>query len=274
MASEFVSVDVTVSTTSIPAPPIKLSSRTKELPSFDGVPIPDIDIGGGTLETPDIDVDLGTIPVPEVSVGTRSRDLGSTPGFFLPDVSLPTLRVETFEVELFGSSFDVVDPRDSRLVGGSVGVEFNNGLALPSILIPTVDVGTQDLPLPRVQQSLPDIPIPRFAQELPDVPAFAPGPLQIPTGGRLTGSVGVVDPTGVDAAVEFDFTGLQAEVLSPLPSSFIGDPAEYVFQTVLSELESRVTVDVAERVKGVLDGFLELLLAEETKERLRDQADE
>jgi hypothetical protein len=90
---------------------------------------------------------------------------------------------------------------------------------------------------------------------------------------RIVGEVAGLLPQQFDSAGEaFGFLGdLSA---SDGLRAFISDPAGYVLDAVLSEAERRLDETLLPRLKSLTDAALDVALESETKERLRDQADE
>lgn len=269
---DFLTAEASVDTVDIPTPPVELDRETVSFPTFGPFRLPDIDFGPFRFDLPDVSIPEVNVPVPSVDVRTDFEslpDIGPIPDV---DVDLPFLDIDTDPVTIPVVDYTiwVVDPFGSELVGGDVDISFYDIDTPGFIPVPDVDVRVTDFPVGGQFFRIPDVDIPGIDVRLPDIPELSLPDVAVPVGARLTGSFGVADPTTLSVSVGVEWGSVQSFVLQPIPGGFLTEPVVWAFESVLSELESRITVDTAKRIEQVLDGFLELLLSDETKQKVND----
>jgi hypothetical protein len=269
--SDFLTVDVSVSSISIPTPPVVFDQETVAFPVIGPYGIPDIDYGPFRFNLPNVDIPQIYVPDPSLDPGTTTLYESFSFRFFVPDVDLPELSVEYefIEIPVVDFGFWILDPFEIELTGGSVGWETIDVDETISINVPDPGLSVDYTSVGGGTVTFQDISIPGLDVDTPNIPRFNLPSVTVPIGASLDGSQPVPDPTTIQASASIDVDGIAAYVLSPLPADFVANPAEWVFWTVLDEVESHITVDVAKRLRDVSEGFLELVLEEETKERLR-----
>lgn len=270
--AKWVSVEIDFDPLSIPTPPVDIDTETVYLPDIGPFSFPELDFGPidfppdevrlPEFTVPDVDVfpgvqtvplpDLGPIPIPKLS----SIDLGLA----TRTVTVPVIGFDISIIDPFSSAIDLSNAefRDFTLnTPGSVLVPFSNvnvdprtvggdKLGLPSFTIPRVE--TPGLSIPKI--------------DLPDIPK--------PTGASLEGSIDVPDPTTLDASVSVDFDAIKDFVLDALPTDFVADASAWVFFTVLKQFQQHISKPVAKTLKTIIEGFLQLLLTEETKQKVAE----
>jgi len=245
-------------------------------------------------------VDLGRVSLPTVNETLRVPDI-SFESINLPsDITIPTVSftpgwIGTQRVSIptpFGQfELEVIDPFGFRLPDVDVGFRSVNLPGFQSFPVPEadtetvrVDLGAVDLP--EINENLGSVP-------LPDVPAETLASFPLPSIKTSTSTESFPDPSTLRVEVAVDDDTL-ADTLLPdgalaflrdTESAVLGaltdatgvatdlftDTARFVFETAFTELESRVTEQTAERIKSLVEGFLQLLLSEDTKQDLRER---
>jgi len=245
-------------------------------------------------------VDLGRVPLPTVSETLRvpSISFESIPlpsSIIVPTVSFSPGNLATQRVSIptpFGQfGLDVIDLFSSQLPDLDVGFRSVDLPGFQSFPVPepgleTVRVELGAVDLPEIDEDLGSIP-------LPDVPTEPLASFPLPSIETSTSTESFPDPSTLRLEVAVDDATL-ADTLLPdgalaflrdtesavlealtdatgVATDLFTDTARFVFETAFSELESRVTEQTAERIKRLVEGFLQLLLDEDTKQDLREQ---
>jgi hypothetical protein len=287
---------------------LQFESRTVSLPTVSvrddtqvvQLPAP---LRGGQLDLGRLRLELGTVSLGEEEVQLPIPDIGfeviRLPGQIqVPTVDFEPGRLATRTVGIptpLGTlPVSVIDLGGSRLpdvdVGGrSVGLPGNVILNVPEPGVETVTLSLPAVELPDINTSLGSVP-------LPDVGAGVLARFPLPRITVESEEVAVPRPGTLGVAVDVDTDRLAAALLPPGALAFLRSPQEsvlqaltdatgvspelftdtprFVFETVFAELESRVTEATARRIRELTNGFLELVLTEETKQDLRDRTRE
>jgi hypothetical protein len=258
------------------------------------VRIPEVSVGEGSIPTPNIprfDPDLPpvpipvrgetrftlpefTVPVPTIREGETFIPLPSLPDiFYVEDVDVG-LRVETETFDFLGLEGFVTLPTDVELIGPDVEFAFKSFDLPVGLEVPSVDVGTTrrrfggDLvTLPGIDIEREPLPLPSLGPiEIPDIPV--PEVRVDPDGETVRVPTQVVPDVSVNTA-EF-----RRVLLGPLPAGLLEDPPGYVFTAVVAEFESRIGDGLLGTLRRLVNSILESALSEETRQRLRDRAEE
>jgi len=185
---------------------------------------------------------------------------------------------------LDGRAFDVF-----REAGVSFGTQ---AVTIPAVVLPfTVDTSARAL-LRRGALLDRDVSVtrPSFTVQLFDG-LTVPLPT-VPTGVQRGDPVDVPDPSSFDVTIDVDVPTLRDQVLPDTLRAFADDPSgavltaltdgtgvspalftdtsRFVFETFLTAVEARITAATARRVRDIADGLLSVVVAEETREALRD----
>jgi len=271
MPEDFLTVDVTVSRRSIPAPPVSIDTAPVILPDVPSLDIKDVFKPPQVFILPSVDLPPDTF---EVDVPTRafsSIPLPDTESFEVPEVLLPILNVATQARNILDRFLAVIDPERTRLIGGSVFQRLVRGLELPEALVPDVDIEQEIRETTGLFQNLPniivdgvDIPQPDFGgRDFPNV--------SVPTGAGLEGSVEVPDPTGIDVDVDLDTTGLRSFALEPVPDGILSDPKAFAFTAARAYFEAQLGLGITTALRSTVEATLQVVLTEDTRERLRER---
>jgi hypothetical protein len=293
--SDFLTLDVTVSERSISAPPIDLSFDTVTLPTIGPYSVGGIDFDGAFYNLPDLYVPPLPVPYPDLSVGSEERTISVPVPFPTADFTPPDLEIETksFRIPVAGVTIDIVDPLRSSLDGGNVGLDLNwqsfgRTVDVPD---PSLSIGKRYItgssldPFnfgsdvftsnpsndPILNTPLPTISIPPIRNDGLSIPEFDLPSFGYVDGVSLAGSVTVPDPAGISVDASLDIDGLADYVLDPIPSDFLANPTQWAFFAVLDETANHITETVAQALREITEGFFDLLMESETKERLREQ---
>jgi hypothetical protein len=245
-------------------------------------------------------VDLGRLPLPTVSEQLRVPSI-SFESINLPsDITVPTVsftpgRFSTQRVSIptpFGQfGLEVIDPFGFQLPDVDVGFRSVNLPGFQSFPVPepdteTVRVELGSVDLPQINEDLGSVP-------LPDVPTGPLTSFPLPSIQTSTSTESFPDPSTLRLEVSVDEATLadtllpdgalaflrdtESAVLEALTDAtgvvtdLFTDTARFVYETAFTELENRVTDQTAERIKRLVEGFLQLLLSEDTKQDLREQ---
>lgn len=286
-------VELQFETVSVEVPTLVVNEETVR------VVLPEL-LSGGRLDLGRLRIPLGDVSLGSVSaslsvptIGFRSIDLpGSitvpTVDFFPGSIGTQSISIPT----PFGQvSITVIDPTGFRLPSVDVGFRSQSLPGFQLLPVPEPGFETVTISLPAV--SLPDINQDLGSIRLPSVGPKELARFRVPTVQTNSSALEVPDPATLELLVDVDTDTLADELLPDGSLSFLRDTnsavlraltdttgvatelftdtASYVFETVFAELESRVTVDVAERIRRLAEGFLQLLLSDETKQELRQQ---
>jgi hypothetical protein len=274
MLSDFVTAELSIGTTTIPTPPVEFELKEIPLPDIPSIPGPGIQFDGVVQDIPDIRFNPDPISVPLPELGTQELDLDETPAIPVPDINFPELDFKPLTIPV--GFTEVTVPRLDTLELRGGGFELRDGptLDLGTVTAPDFSVETVPVALPSFVQELPRIVVPEFALpstlfggvELPNV--------TVPTGAELAGEQQIpsLDQSSVDVELRTD--KLRRFILRDVPSGLLTDPLGYVGEQAFSFVEANITSVLARRIKAIVNGFLDLLLAEDTKQRLRDRGDD
>jgi len=271
--ARFITVSTSVSSVSVPTPPVSFDTESVSFPDVGPYEIPDIDVDPVFITFPDIDIPEITVPFPDLSVTTDTEVFDLSQSFAVPDVTLPELDPDFSEIDipLTDFSFYILDPFGTRLSGGSVGIDILRLSFGFTVDVPDPSLSTRDRSFGGQSFDLPAVFVPGIDVDTPDIPRITFPTVTVPTSASLTGSVAVPDPTSLSVSVAIDWDSVSSFILSPIPDGFLSDPAQWVFDTALAMAERNVTTPVAETLRRVGEGFFELLLGDETKQRLQDR---
>jgi hypothetical protein len=284
---------------------LSVDERTVELPRVE-VTTTQVTIDGpgrllgGSVSLGRFQVDLGTL-----SLGSTSETI-SVPDITFESLNLPSsvsIPVVTFSPGRLGTqrvsiptpfgefALTVIDPFGTRFpdldVGfRSVGFPGFTSFPVPTFGTETVTLSLGTIDLPRIDQSLGEVSLPEI--RLDRLAVFPRPEVTVETS-----TLSVLDPSTLqlDVAVETDtladrllpdgtqafFRDTESAVLEALTDAtgvatdLFTDTEAFVFETVFDALESRVTEQVAARITGVIEGFLQLLLEDDTKQDLRER---
>jgi len=198
----------------------------------------------------DFDIDFGTFTFTSIFISSRwdfSEEIQREVEFdlgFLPDLSLP-----------FGVGFDEVGFTEGELFDRRLFFdlpEFRTVLfGGASFTVPPVPTGvtfSSDLNIPNPASFSLDGSVRRerlFEQIIP---------------GTLATFLSDPDTFIVD----------RLTAATSVPVTFLSEPATWAFEAFTDQLQQRIDVDTAELFVGVINGFLELLLSDETKQKVND----
>lgn len=267
--AEWVTVEVTADTISVPAPPPFIIWSDYNPPTIGPYEFPDINYGGGTAGGFSVDLGSITIFIPRINLSETVEFGGGELSVRVPDVTLPYLDIVTREVTVFEVSFEVIDPLLSGLEGGFVGSTRVDVGTIPEASIPTYEVSNdfQEIELGRVD--IPEIVLPRLSLDFPDIEEIDLPSARFPISITFEGSVQVPDPSSLRASVSVNQGAIRSFVLDPVPTTFLQSPPTYVYNVALSEAENRINTNLPQRLKQFADAFLEEVLSQDTRERLR-----
>lgn len=274
--ADWVTSEVSVDTVRIPTPPVRFSSRTIPFPTIGPYRFPSIRFGPFRTDLPTVAIPRVSFRVPDVSVGWDREPLPSIGPIPIPDVRLPFLDIDTRTetIPLVNVSVRVVDPWGSRLRGGDVDLDLYRVGSPGSVFVPDVDVSHHRVRFGGQRYHFPDVEIPRLSVSLPDIGRINLPDVRVPTRATLTGTVAVPDPTSLAVSVGVEWPAVRAFALEPVAEwATSSDPAD-LLDAVLSAVESNLTAGLLRRATGIVEGALQLALAEETKQDLREQARE
>jgi len=269
---EVVTVETRIRTFTVPVPPVDLETTRINLPSFGPFRFPNIRLRARRFDLPTISIPETTLFIPTVDVRQDLLDLGSTQSFFLPtDVDADLFVNRTF-FSFLGGRVTFTVPTSISLSGPFIDYDEFGPFDLGSIFIPEIDVGTRTETIGGQVFRLPDIETPSLNVDLPSIPELTLPDLDVPTGAALVGEVVVPDPTGIDVDVSLNLDEIRSFALQPIPDGLITDAEAYVLSAAVSEFRDQLGDGIISTFKTVTNEILDVVLTDETQERLQDQA--
>jgi hypothetical protein len=269
---EWVTVDIDFETLSIPAPPIDIDTEPIHLPDIGPFSLPSFSFGPIDFPPDTVRIPEFRVPFIDVLPGTQTvtlPDLGPFPIPKLPSIDLD-IKTNSVTIPLIDFDIKVIAPFRSGLDFGNIGFRDFTLKSPGSIQFPTISVVTDQITVGGDKLGLPSFDIPRVDTGGLSIPEVDLSEIPRPTGASLEGSIDVPDPTTLGASVSVDFDAIKDFVLAALPTDFVADAAEWVFFTVLDQATKHITKPVANTLKAIIEGFLQLLLSPETKETVAE----
>jgi hypothetical protein len=271
--ADVLTVEVTIGSKSVPAPPVIFSERVVQFPSFGPIEGVDVDYGPFTINLPTLELPTFSLVVPEVGLDETEPPTFRVGPIPVPEVRLPRLEKAFIEIsaEEVGIDVTVLDPFRTQLVGGEVDTRQEEVVLSFPEPIPEVEIGARRLEFGGDVLSLPSFEIPGLEINTPTVPEVTLPDVTVPTDISLEGSVDVADPTSLQANVTLDLEAIRSFVLEPVPGGLLDDPLLFVLSEAVDRLTSDGKDAVVRALREVTNALLVALTSEETRERLSDR---
>lgn len=272
--ADLVEVEVLSDTVSVPVPEIVVGTDSISLPSIPGLSLPDLPVPDVRLTDQLVGLPSASVTVPDVSVRTDSVFLPPLPAFPYVETFTLDLDVDFQTFEFVGFLSPVTLPVGVDLIGPDISFGFFDPPDLPVLRIPDIDIRFRQELVGGGSLRIPAVDVTTDVIRLPDLAPVSFPSIPVPDVRVAVDQVAIPDPTTLRADVAVNTAEFRRVLLGPLPTGLLEDPPGYVFTAVVAEFESRIGDGLLGTLRRLVNSILESALSEETKQRLRDRAEE